>query len=104
MFFFFANKCKMRVSGGGTSSLLSSGWCGMVSRVFKVHGSFCASHPWEVIVATLTLTVCVLSVETRVAIQPPTQDTKSPACNAWRRNCPNGLEVNNIFNFFPCIS
>ncbi|XP_065351954.1 3-hydroxy-3-methylglutaryl-coenzyme A reductase isoform X1 [Cloeon dipterum] len=75
--------------GGG--SYASSGWCGMVSRVFKVHGSFCASHPWEVIVATLTLTVCVLSVETRVALQDAAA-APSPACNAWRRNCPSGLE------------
>jgi hypothetical protein len=75
----------------------------MVSRVFKVHGSFCASHPWEVIVATLTLTVCVLSVETRVAIPTPTQE-KAPACNSWRRNCPTGLEVQNIEQllFFFC--
>ncbi|XP_059479749.1 3-hydroxy-3-methylglutaryl-coenzyme A reductase isoform X2 [Neocloeon triangulifer] len=63
----------------------------MVSRVFKVHGSFCASHPWEVIVATLTLTVCVLSVETRAALQDATANP-APTCNAWRRNCPSGLE------------
>jgi hypothetical protein len=84
------------IAGGGSSLLLTSGWCSMVSRVFKVHGSFCASHPWEVIVATLTLTVCVLSLETRVAITPP-DTAKTPTCNAWRRNCP---EVRTIFSFF----
>lgn len=35
----------------------------MVSRLYRAHGEFCASHPWEVIVATLTLTACMLTVE-----------------------------------------
>lgn len=29
---------------------------------FHSHGRFCASHPWEVIVTIVTLTVCVLSM------------------------------------------
>ena len=33
-----------------------------LSRYFGIHGRFCASHPWEVIVSTVTLTVCVLSM------------------------------------------
>lgn len=33
-----------------------------MGRYFGVHGRFCASHPWEVIVTTVTLTVCILSV------------------------------------------
>ena len=33
-----------------------------LSRYFGIHGRFCASHPWEVIVTTVTLTVCVLSM------------------------------------------
>lgn len=28
---------------------------------FGAHGCFCASHPWEVIVTTMTIMVCVLS-------------------------------------------
>lgn len=31
-------------------------------KYFGIHGRFCASHPWEVIVTTVTLTVCVLSM------------------------------------------
>lgn len=31
-------------------------------KYFGVHGRFCSSHPWEVIVTTVTLTVCVLSM------------------------------------------
>ena len=34
----------------------------MVSRVFRVHGELCASRPWEVIIGTLTLTVCIMSM------------------------------------------
>jgi len=33
-----------------------------VRKVFRVHGEFCASQPWEVIVATLTFLVCILTV------------------------------------------
>lgn len=35
----------------------------MVSRLFLAHGEFCTNHPWEVIVATLTLTACMFTVE-----------------------------------------
>lgn len=31
--------------------------------VYRIHGEFCASHPWEVIVATLTLTACIFSID-----------------------------------------
>ena len=31
-------------------------------QVFRNHGEFCASQPWEVIVATLTFLVCILTV------------------------------------------
>lgn len=35
----------------------------MAARVFRAHGEFCATHPWEVIVATLTLTACLLTLD-----------------------------------------
>ncbi|XP_017479765.1 PREDICTED: 3-hydroxy-3-methylglutaryl-coenzyme A reductase, partial [Rhagoletis zephyria] len=35
----------------------------MIGRLFRAHGEFCASHPWEVIVALLTLTACMLTVD-----------------------------------------
>jgi hypothetical protein len=72
-----------------------AGWCSMMSRVFRAHGSFCASHPWEVIVATLTLTACMLSVETYpMPSQTTTNNHEAPTrpCG-WRRNCSAGLEV-----------
>ena len=33
-----------------------------LGRFFGAHGQFCASHPWEVIVSVVTLTVCFLSI------------------------------------------
>uniref|UniRef100_A0A673CEA1 3-hydroxy-3-methylglutaryl coenzyme A reductase n=1 Tax=Sphaeramia orbicularis TaxID=375764 RepID=A0A673CEA1_9TELE len=34
----------------------------MLARLFRLHGLFVASHPWEVIVGTLALTVCLMSM------------------------------------------
>nr|XP_050869776.1 3-hydroxy-3-methylglutaryl-coenzyme A reductase isoform X1 [Vespula vulgaris] len=36
----------------------------MLAKLFEVHGRFCASHPLEVIVTTLTLTACMLNMDT----------------------------------------
>ncbi|XP_014247324.1 3-hydroxy-3-methylglutaryl-coenzyme A reductase-like [Cimex lectularius] len=35
-----------------------------MASFYRAHGEFCANHPWEVIVATLTLTACILSIDT----------------------------------------
>ncbi|KAJ8923802.1 hypothetical protein NQ315_010384 [Exocentrus adspersus] len=43
----------------------------MATRVFLAHGEFCASHPWEVIVATLTLTACMWTVDQQHPSPPP---------------------------------
>ncbi|XP_067013691.2 3-hydroxy-3-methylglutaryl-coenzyme A reductase isoform X2 [Anabrus simplex] len=53
----------------------------MVARVFRAHGEFCASHPWEVIVATLTLTVCMLTMDQRPV------GTGLPRHCGWQANC-----------------
>ncbi|CAL9682328.1 unnamed protein product [Knipowitschia caucasica] len=34
----------------------------MLARLFRLHGLVVASHPWEVIVGTLALTVCLMSM------------------------------------------
>ncbi|MEE6458578.1 hypothetical protein FKM82_000349 [Ascaphus truei] len=34
----------------------------MLSRLFRMHGQFVASHPWEVIVGTVTVTICMMSM------------------------------------------
>ncbi|CAG2067983.1 unnamed protein product [Timema podura] len=62
----------------------------MASRIFQAHGEFCASYPWEVIVATLTLTVCMLTVDQRPIGLPPEPQRQ---CN-WGNNC-LGLEEYN---------
>ncbi|CAH1103469.1 unnamed protein product [Psylliodes chrysocephalus] len=43
----------------------------MWARFFGAHGEFCASHPWEVIVATLTLTTCMLTLDQQHPAPPP---------------------------------
>lgn len=35
----------------------------MLSSLFRMHGLFVASHPWEVIVGTVTLTICMMSMK-----------------------------------------
>ena len=40
------------------STMLTTG----VRKVFRSHGEFCSTQPWEVIVATLTFLVCILTV------------------------------------------
>lgn len=34
----------------------------MLARLFRLHGLVVASHPWEVIVGTIALTVCLVSM------------------------------------------
>ncbi|XP_023679090.2 3-hydroxy-3-methylglutaryl-CoA reductase a [Paramormyrops kingsleyae] len=34
----------------------------MLTGLFRIHGLFVASHPWEVIVGTVTLTICMMSM------------------------------------------
>jgi len=45
------------LSRPGDKMLLST-----VRKVFRTYGEFCAKQPWEVIVATLTFLVCILTV------------------------------------------
>lgn len=39
----------------------------MLVRLFRLHGLLVASHPWEVIVGTLALTVCLVSMNSLAA-------------------------------------
>lgn len=54
-----------------------------LSNVFAVHGLFCASHPWEVIVATVTVTICMMSV---------TMFAGDPRICGWNYKC-EAIEV-----------
>ena len=40
----------------------TAGFRDKLTKYFGAHGRFCASHPWEVIVSIVTLTVCALSM------------------------------------------
>lgn len=60
----------------------------MTAQLFRAHGKFCASHPWEVIVALLTLTACMLTVERNKSSTPP----RLRNCQGWRESC-EGLEA-----------
>jgi len=50
-----------------------------VRKVFRSHGEFCATQPWEVIVATCTFLVCILSVKGRHQEDDGTTHTNSSA-------------------------
>ncbi|XP_030763388.1 3-hydroxy-3-methylglutaryl-coenzyme A reductase-like [Sitophilus oryzae] len=47
-----------------------------MSKIFRLYGEFCATHPWEVIVAVVTLTTCFLTLDKQVS--PVTK--KQPHC------------------------
>lgn len=59
-------------------------------KLFKSHGEFCASQPWEVIVATLTFLVCVLTVTNRhfaqqqLIYQQQNMDGVTNSCDAMK--------------------
>jgi len=55
------------------------------TNIFRAHGQFCASHPWEVIVATVTITMCMMSFSML---------TGDPQLCGWNYKCEN-LEVGN---------
>lgn len=63
----------------------------MTSQLFRAHGKFCASHPWEVIVALLTLTACMLTVDHSKTPTP----SRLRNCQGWREKC-DGLEAEYI--------
>ncbi|XP_055537605.1 3-hydroxy-3-methylglutaryl-coenzyme A reductase [Wyeomyia smithii] len=57
-----------------------------VGRLFRAHGEFCASHPWEVIVALVTLTACIITFD-KGSVDPFQQAARSNTgrpCPSWR--------------------
>ena len=48
------------------------------TNIFRAHGQFCASHPWEVIVGTVTATICMMSVG---------MFTGNPSVCGWNYKC-----------------
>lgn len=55
----------------------------MLARLFRLHGLLVASHPWEVIIGTLAVTVCLMSMNSLAA--------SSQMCS-WN-DCPKVEEV-----------
>ncbi|MEQ2238763.1 hypothetical protein ILYODFUR_036609 [Ilyodon furcidens] len=56
----------------------------MLSPLFRAHGLLVASHPWEVIVGTITLTICMLSMN---------MFTGNDQICGWNLDCPKTEEV-----------
>lgn len=56
----------------------------MLSSLFRMHGLFVASHPWEVIVGTITLTICMMSMK---------MFTGNDKICGWNYECPKLEEV-----------
>ncbi|CAL8294036.1 3-hydroxy-3-methylglutaryl-CoA reductase a [Gadus morhua] len=55
----------------------------MLTRLFRMHGMFVASHPWEVIVGTVTLTICMMSMN---------MFTGNDQICGWNFDCPKTEE------------
>nr|XP_055035404.1 3-hydroxy-3-methylglutaryl-CoA reductase b [Misgurnus anguillicaudatus] len=55
----------------------------IMSRVFRFHGLFVASHPWEVIVGTVAMTMCLMSMNAF--------STTDQMCG-WNHKCPKVQE------------
>ncbi|XP_028833160.1 3-hydroxy-3-methylglutaryl-CoA reductase a [Denticeps clupeoides] len=55
----------------------------MLTRLFRLHGLFVASHPWEVIVGTVTLTICMISMN---------MFTGNDQICGWNYECPKSEE------------
>lgn len=69
-------------------------------RLFRAHGEFCASHPWEVIVALITFTACMFSVDkgSSSSNSDPLMSNEpsvKPLCHGWRESC-DGFEAQYI--------
>ncbi|KAF6737482.1 3-hydroxy-3-methylglutaryl-coenzyme A reductase [Oryzias melastigma] len=55
----------------------------MLGSLFRAHGLLVASHPWEVIVGTVTLTICLMSMN---------MFTSSDHICGWNLDCPKQEE------------
>ena len=65
----------------------------MLTKLFEVHGRFCAGHPLEVIVTTFTLTACMLNLETASS---QTRDGRLPGStptHCWHGRCSPDVSI-----------
>uniref|UniRef100_A0AAZ3QH64 SSD domain-containing protein n=1 Tax=Oncorhynchus tshawytscha TaxID=74940 RepID=A0AAZ3QH64_ONCTS len=56
----------------------------MLTGLFRMHGMLVASHPWEVIVGTVTLTICMMSMN---------MFTGNAQICGWNYDCPKMEEL-----------
>lgn len=77
-------KCSCVVFPPGSKGRVAT----MLSRLFCMHGLFVASHPWEVIVGTVTLTICMMSMN---------MFTGNNKICGWNYECPKFEEVSEIW-------
>lgn len=63
----------------------------MLARLFRLHGLVVASHPWEVIVGTIALTICLVSMNSL---------SSSQQICSWD-DCPKVEEVS-LADMSPC--
>lgn len=62
----------------------------MMRSLFRVHGEFCASHPLEVVVATVTFISCLISMGTTIYVD------HAKVCG-WNYECAKA-QVNYLYN------
>ncbi|XP_052891004.1 3-hydroxy-3-methylglutaryl-coenzyme A reductase [Anopheles moucheti] len=56
-----------------------------LGRLFRAHGEFCASHPWEVIMLLVSATACVLSIDRNNNVAQTADDAEQlRTCTSWR--------------------
>ncbi|KAK0090398.1 hypothetical protein PV325_000680 [Microctonus aethiopoides] len=58
----------------------------MLANFFEIYGKFCVGHPWEIIVATFTLTACMLSLDTGNSVPREGRLSGAPT-NCWNGRC-----------------
>ena len=68
-----------------------------VRKVFRSHGEFCSTQPWEVIVATLTFLVCILTVWGRHNTDPNTQ-LRTELGSVVKENMRDVMKEANVLN------
>lgn len=77
----------------------------MLARLFRLHGLLVATHPWEVIIGTLALTVCLMSMNNVAANKqmcswngcPKVEEVSLPEV---RQVCVRGAQQGHVYDFF----
>ena len=85
-------RTKVVKDGGRLSDVEhGDGEMGVLRRVFDAHGQLCASRPWEVIIATLTVILCTTSLSLFVA--------SNKICD-WNYHCEHNHNDDDVSTLF----